>query len=234
MDKSDVDAAPKKPSNDDDDFGTDSDDEEKKAMKENEKQVEKFAQEMLEKAHANDKEDKKKLDELLSKYNDKNKQGEALWDNIKQFSKPTSMVALGFFMALLVGALLPSYGFILPKLMFSMLLPYDEIMAEIDFWALMMFLAAVAYGILSFFGKWAFSQVGSNIGKGCQQILYTSLLTKDLGWHDHLEHNAGIMTVVLSKDCGLVEGAATEGTATGMQTMFAMLISIVIAFLYSW
>jgi ABC-type bacteriocin/lantibiotic exporter with double-glycine peptidase domain len=64
--------------------------------------------------------------------------------------------------------------------------------------------------------------------------LYTSLLTKDLGWHDHLEHNAGIMTVVLSKDCGLVEGAATEGTATGMQTMFAMLISIGVAFFYSW
>jgi hypothetical protein len=112
---------------------------------------------MLEKAHANDKEEKKNLDTLLEKYNNKEKQGGALWENIKQFSKPTSMVALGFLMAILVGALLPSYGFILPKLMFSMLLPADKIMGEIDFWALMMFLAAVAYGIFSFFGKWSFS-----------------------------------------------------------------------------
>jgi hypothetical protein len=89
-------------------------------------------------------------------------------------------------------------------------------MIEVNFWALLMTIAAIAYGILSFVAKWAFSQVGSNIGKGCQQVLYKSLLTKDLGWHDHLEHSAGIMTVVLSKDTGLVEGAATEGSAVSM------------------
>jgi ABC-type multidrug transport system fused ATPase/permease subunit len=89
-------------------------------------------------------------------------------------------------------------------------------MREVNFWALLMFIAAVAYGILSFINKWAFSQVGSNIGKACQQVLYKSLLTKDLGWHDHLEHSAGIMTVVLSKDTGLVEGAAMEGAAVSI------------------
>lgn len=97
-----------------------------------------------------------------------------------------------------------------------------------------MFLAAIAYGIFSFIGKYSFSQVGSNIGKNCQMILYKSLLTKDLGWHDHTEHSAGIMTVLLSKDCGLIEGAATEGSAIMLQTMFAMLISIGAAFYYSW
>jgi hypothetical protein len=78
---------------------------------------------MLDKAHANDKEYKKNLDLLLEKYTDKTKQGDALWENIKEFSKPTSMVVLGFIMSFLIGGILPAYGFILPKLMFSMILP---------------------------------------------------------------------------------------------------------------
>lgn len=218
----------------DDDFGTDSDDEDKKALKEQEKQVAAFAQQMLEKAHENDKQAKKELDEKLEKYTNKDKQQGALWENVKEFSKPTSFVVLGFIMAFFIGCIIPSYGFILPRLMYSMVLPADKIMAETNFWALLMFLAAVLYGILSFVMKYSFSRVGSNIGKNCQEILYKSLVTKDLGWHDYTENSAGIMTVVLSKDCGLIEGAATEGSAMSLQTMFAMLISIGAAFYYSW
>jgi hypothetical protein len=38
-------------------------------------------------------------------------------------------------------------------------------------------------------------------------------MTKDLGWHDNIEHSAGIMTVVLAKDTQAVEGVATESAA---------------------
>jgi hypothetical protein len=79
---------------------------------------------------------------------------------------------LGFFCSLIIGLILPTYGLILPKMMFAMTLPADEIMTEVDFWALMMFLAAFGFGLLSYFNKYAFSQVGSNIAKGCRNVLY--------------------------------------------------------------
>jgi hypothetical protein len=117
---------PKKPdAAEESDFGTDSDDEDAKALKEQEKKVEAASQAMLDKAHANDLAYKKNLDELLEKYTNKEKQGGALWENIKPFSQPTSMVVLGFIMSFLIGGILPSYGFILPKLMFGMILPPD-------------------------------------------------------------------------------------------------------------
>jgi ATP-binding cassette subfamily B (MDR/TAP) protein 1 len=172
---------------------------------------------MLEKAHEKDKLAKKELDEKLDKYTNKEKQQGALWENIKEFSKPTHFVVIGFIMAFLIGCIIPSYGFILPRMMYGMLNDNkDEIMPEVNFWALLMFLAAVGYGLFSFVSKYSFSQVGSNIGKNCQSLLYKSLLTKDLGWHDQIEHSAGIVTVILSKDCALIEGAATESSAVGL------------------
>lgn len=119
------DAPVKKPAEANDSFGSDSDDEEKKAMKEQEKQVAAYAQEMLEKAHENDKAAKKVLDEKLERYTNKDKQQGALWDNVKAFSKPTGFVVVGFIMAFLIGCIIPSYGFILPRLMYSMVLPPD-------------------------------------------------------------------------------------------------------------
>jgi hypothetical protein len=81
-------------------------------------------------------------------------------------------IVLGFITSLCIGAVLPSYGYILPQMMFAMVLPPDQIMTEIDFWALMMFLAALAYGVLSFINKYLFASVGSNIAKGCREDLY--------------------------------------------------------------
>lgn len=59
-------------------------------------------------------------------------------------------------------------------------------------------------------------------------------MTKDLGWHDNVEHSSGIMTVVLAKDTQAVEGVATESAAIGIQTMCAMLMSLTIGFFFSW
>lgn len=145
-----------------------------------------------------------------------------------------NLVAAGFIFSILNGLVMPCYGFILPKLFMAMTLEQDKIMPEVNFYALMMTLAATAYGIFSYFQKYTFSTVGSNIAMGCRQVLYQALLTKDLGWHDDIKNSAGITTVVLAKDTNNVEGVATETAAIGIQTSITMLISIGLAFYYSW
>ena len=189
---------------------------------------------MMDKAHENDKKASEELKKLLNKYDDKSLQKGAIWENVKVFSKPNSLLALGFLGALCCGFIMPSYGFILPKLIFAMILPADMIMEEVDFWAGMMFLAAIGYGAFYFVQKYAFGVVGANIAKGCRESLYSSLLGKHLGWHDHGEHSAGIMTVILAKDTAAVEGVATETIAIMLQTILAMIFSIVLGFFYSW
>jgi hypothetical protein len=48
------------------------------------------------------------------------------------------------------------------------------------------------------------------MAKKVRTKLYTSMLTKHIGWHDLREHQSGLMTNVLSKDADALEGAATE------------------------
>ena len=72
--------------------------------------------------------------------------------------------------------------------------------SDIDFWILIMFITSLCSFVFTFIGKYSFATVGENITFNVRREMYTSVLTKHMGWHDDREHSAGVLTGMLSKD----------------------------------
>jgi hypothetical protein len=72
------------------------------------------------------------------------------------------------------------------------------------------------------------------MAKKVRTALYTNLLTKNIGWHDLREHQAGLMTVVLAKDAEALEGAATETFAVFLQVSLAAIFVLFLGIYFCW
>ena len=74
-----------------------------------------------------------------------------------------------------------------------------------------MLIGSVAIGLTKSIGGIFLSKVSENITSSVRQDLYTSIIHKDIGWHDHRENASGIMTGTLASDVQLLNGVSSEG-----------------------
>ena len=78
------------------------------------------------------------------------------------------------------------------------------------------------------------TKVSENITGKVRQDLYESILRKDIGWHDHRDNSAGIMTGTLASDVQLLKGVSSEGVGAQIEGTVAVLTGMIAAFIISW
>ena len=74
-----------------------------------------------------------------------------------------------------------------------------------------MIIGAAALFVTKAIGGILLSKVSENITSSVRKDLYTSIIHKDIGWHDHRENSSGIMTGTLASDVQLLNGVSSEG-----------------------
>ena len=74
-----------------------------------------------------------------------------------------------------------------------------------------MIIGSCAIFVSKSIGQVFLSKVSENITSSVRRDLYTSIIHKDIGWHDHRENSSGIMTGTLSSDVQLLNGVSSEG-----------------------
>jgi ATP-binding cassette, subfamily B (MDR/TAP), member 1 len=80
--------------------------------------------------------------------------------------------------------------------------------------------------------SWAI--LAENMTKNMRGFLYSSLLRKDIGWFDHKQNSAGQLTSVLATEVQTLNGVSVESIGVGMEAGMAMLIGMIIAFIFAW
>ena len=74
-----------------------------------------------------------------------------------------------------------------------------------------MIIGSCAIFVSKSIGQVFLSKVSENITSSVRRDLYTSIIHKDIGWHDHRENSSGIMTGTLASDVQLLNGVSSEG-----------------------
>ena len=164
------------------------------------------------------------------------------------YSKPIWMILLGFLGKAIFGLIAPLYGYFVMSTMGEMNEGYAEreiaklnntepeetVLEKALPWCYIMIAAA----ILIFFGKALggvmLEKVSENITGKVRQDLYQSIMRKDIGWHDHRENSAGILTGTLASDVQLLKGVSSEGLGSTIESVVAVMTGLIASFILSW
>lgn len=166
-----------------------------------------------------------------------------------KYAKPASTIIFGMIATAIFGIVSPMYGWFIMEAMNGMNEGYQEKIAfdagliesagEGIFdralpWCIIMLIGAFVIFVFKSLGAVLLSRVSENITSSVRQDLYESIIRKDIGWHDHRENSAGIMTGTLASDVQLLNGVSSEGLGANIEAGVAALTGSVMAFIFSW
>lgn len=170
------------------------------------------------------------------------------------YARPGWMICLGFLGTIIFAIVSPMYGYFIMKTMNEMNLGYAErliaqettrltkietepektVMDRALIWCIIMIIGSIVIFISKAIGGIMLSKVSENITGKVRQDLYESILRKDIGWHDHRDNSAGIMTGTLASDVQLLNGVSSEGLGAQIEGFFAVMTGLVVGFILSW
>mmetsp|Transcript_111804 Transcript_111804/g.154397 ORF Transcript_111804/g.154397 Transcript_111804/m.154397 type:complete len:119 (+) Transcript_111804:1426-1782(+) len=116
-------------------------------------------------------------------------------------AKPTYFYILAIIFAILTGLAASTAAIWIIYMMFSMMIPDKTLMWDnTGIYALCML--GTAFALLLFIGimKTSFGIIGENITYNLRRNVYASILSRPPGWFDSPDHQAGVMTTLLSSD----------------------------------
>lgn len=97
----------------------------------------------------------------------------------------------------------------------------------------MVLLASVVF--VSYITKsYLFSFLGENVTLKIRQILYRSILEKNIGWFDEQDNQSSVLTSAMAQDTSLINGASSESLGPYTESLFAVVGGLIIGFVFSW
>jgi ABC-type multidrug transport system fused ATPase/permease subunit len=163
----------------------------------------------------------KHCDEVMEEEN-KVKGFSKLWP----YQRPLIILPVAIICSILSGICHLSVGITFSKMMPILAIPMehvkkvypeyvDETAKEIlqqrtMIWVGLMVSIAVILGIATLIGRISYATLGTNCTLSIRQLLYKSILEKNMGWFDFAEHGVSVVTSAMASDTQLVNGTATE------------------------
>lgn len=97
-----------------------------------------------------------------------------------------------------------------------------------------MVIIAVITFVAMFIQKYFFNRSSELVTFHMRYTLYDSILSKNIGWFDLRENSVGILSSSMASDTSLINGVSSESLGPQVESMFAMLVGIVIGFYFCW
>ena len=146
-------------------------------------------------------------------------------------------VIIGTLSSLVAGLVAPLFGFLIMKILSEMMFAQyagENVLAATGDWTLMMVAAAILIMIAKASSVINFSGIGQNIIKNVRKELYSSILHKEIGWHDDSTNGSGVLTATLASDVSTLNGVSSEGRAAQIEAMAALMWGLILGFIFSW
>ena len=177
------------------------------------------------------------IEKALDPISNPKTQDKTFFKRIWAYNTPKLNAYIGVLFSVFNGVLGPIFGFLIIKTLFGMINnPFDlpKMRDEVDKWCLVMVIASFVSLFVTSICKRAFGVVAENVTLQIRSDLYKNILVKHVGWHDHQDNSAGVLSAVLAKDVQLLNGVSSEGLAIMVEAMCSMIGGVIVAFIFEW
>jgi ATP-binding cassette subfamily B (MDR/TAP) protein 1 len=93
---------------------------------------------------------------------------------------------------------------------------------------------ALGMGFIGFLQKLLFFITGENLTFDVRNLLFTSLVHKQISWFDRKDRAPGIISNILSEDITNLNGLTTETISTLFESMLALFVGVAVSAYFSW
>ncbi|XP_048881352.1 ATP-dependent translocase ABCB1 isoform X32 [Brienomyrus brachyistius] len=184
---------------------------------------------------------KKKKTKFLKKPADKeNKEEEKLpevpFKRVLALNKPEwPYLLIGVLASLVGGAVYPCLAIVFAKIIgvFTEIDPEVKRQKTLMFSLLFLLIGGVAF-VTYFLQGYMFGKSGELLTMRLRSQCFRAMMGQEIGWFDDNRNAVGVLTTKLATDASLVKGAAGSRLGLITNTICALIIAIVVAFIFSW
>ncbi|KAJ9537113.1 hypothetical protein OSB04_029846 [Centaurea solstitialis] len=144
------------------------------------------------------------------------------------------VLLLGSIAAVVNGAILPIFGYLLSNIIKIFFKPAHELRKESDFWALMLLVLGIASLIATPLRTYFFGVAGCKLIRRIRLRCFEKVVQMEISWFDKAENASGLIGAKLSADAASVRGLVGDTVALLVQNMATAVAGLLIAFLGNW
>ncbi|KAI3744849.1 hypothetical protein L1987_57945 [Smallanthus sonchifolius] len=143
-------------------------------------------------------------------------------------------ILLGSIAAVINGAILPIYGYLLSTIIKTFFEPAHELRKDSEFWALMLFVLGLASLIATPFRTYFFGVAGCKLIRRIRLKCFEKVVQMEIGWFDMTQNSSGIIGAKLSTDAASVRGLVGDNLSLLVQNSATAFSGLIIAFMGYW
>ncbi|KAI3523832.1 hypothetical protein L1887_02272 [Cichorium endivia] len=144
------------------------------------------------------------------------------------------MILLGSIAALINGAVLPIFGYLLSSIIKTFFEPAHKLRKDSEFWALMLLLLGVASLIATPFRMYFYGVAGCKLIRRIRLKCFKKVVQMEISWFDKSENSSGLIGAKLSSDAVAVRGLVGDTLSLLVQNAATAGCGLIIAFLGNW
>nr|XP_023658307.1 multidrug resistance protein 1-like [Paramormyrops kingsleyae] len=179
---------------------------------------------------------KKFLKKPADKENKEEKVPEVPFKRILALNKPEwPYLLIGMLASLVGGAVYPCVSIIFAKIIgvFAETDPEVKRQKTMMLSLLLLLIAVVAF-VMYFVQGFMFGKSGELLTMRLRSQCFRAMMGQEIGWFDDSRNAVGVLTTKLATDASLVKGVAGSRLGLVTNTICALTIAIVVAFIYCW
>lgn len=156
------------------------------------------------------------------------------------YNNPKYLIVVAVLGSMINGSSQPILGVLFAKLVFLLSVPLiylntlgeNYLQEEVTKLSLYMVYTAIAVGVAIFFQKYSFGYLGNKVTVKVREVLYDSILQKNIGWFDDRDNGPSVLTSIMSADAAVINGVGGESIGPTAESAFGMIIGIGIGFYF--
>ncbi|KAG6578616.1 ABC transporter B family member 15, partial [Cucurbita argyrosperma subsp. sororia] len=142
---------------------------------------------------------------------------------------------MGCISAMLFGAVQPVYAFLMGSVVsVYFLTSHEEIKAKTRTYALGFVGLAMFTFLVNLCEHYNFAYMGEYLTKRIREMMFSKILTFEVGWFDQDENSSGAISTRLSQDANMVRSLVGDRMALIMQTISAVIVAFTMGLIISW
>uniref|UniRef100_A0A8C7L9F5 ATP-binding cassette sub-family B member 5 n=1 Tax=Oncorhynchus kisutch TaxID=8019 RepID=A0A8C7L9F5_ONCKI len=142
---------------------------------------------------------------------------------------------VGTLSSLVGGAVYPCVAIIFAKII-GVSVSQDHLLVALSQTFNMLWVCLVGYisAVCSMFQGYMFGKSGELLTMRLRRQVFHAMMRQEIGWFDDNNNAVGVLTTRLATDASLVKGATGSRLGLATNTVCALTIAIVVAFIHSW
>lgn len=171
---------------------------------------------------------------------------------VMAFNSPKIAIVFAVIGVTIAGLLQPFLGWVWADLLLTLSIPVEYIMAELvskgkdpSEWktelkddcerlALLLTLLGAATFVSYVIKSYLFTVLGENVTIQIRELLYKSILEKNIGWFDLQENQSSVLTSAMAQESAIINGASSESLGPYCESVFAIVGGLVLGFYFCW